>query len=49
VLLKSVPIPPDADWEEMGRRGAVDRAFAAAVRAAPGLEVHAVNFRAAPA
>jgi aspartokinase-like uncharacterized kinase len=46
VLLKSVDIAAGMSWEEAGRQGFVDRAFAAVVREAPGLQVRAVNFRA---
>jgi 5-(aminomethyl)-3-furanmethanol phosphate kinase len=46
VLLKSVAIPAGMDWDEAGKRGHVDPAFASVVRQAPGLEVRAVNFRA---
>lgn len=45
VLLKSITIPAGMSWEEAGRLGHVDPAFAGAVEAAPGLEVRAVNFR----
>jgi aspartokinase-like uncharacterized kinase len=48
VLLKSVTIPPGMDWQEAGRRGHVDAAFAGVVRSAAGLEIQAVNWRAAP-
>jgi aspartokinase-like uncharacterized kinase len=47
VLLKSVDVPEGIDWEEAGRRGLVDPAFAGVVRqAGPGLCVRAVNLRA---
>lgn len=49
ILLKSVPIPADLDWDEAARRGYVDAAFAGVVRLAPGLKVEAINFRAARA
>ncbi len=46
VLLKSVTIPPDMDWEEAGERGFVDEWFARTVRPAlPQLKVSAVNLR----
>ncbi len=45
VLLKSADVPAGLDWQEAGRRGLVDAAFAAAVRGAPGLTVQAVNLR----
>jgi aspartokinase-like uncharacterized kinase len=48
ILLKSVSIPADTDWEQAARHGQVDAAFAGVVRAAGGLEVQAVNFRAGP-
>jgi aspartokinase-like uncharacterized kinase len=46
VLLKSVTIPEGMSWQEAGRRGFVDEAFASVVGAAAGLEVRAVNLRA---
>jgi aspartokinase-like uncharacterized kinase len=46
VLLKSVPIPSGMTWEEAGRLGLVDRWLAHVLRAAPHLEVRAVNLRA---
>jgi aspartokinase-like uncharacterized kinase len=48
VLLKSISIPADISWEEAGRRGFVDAAFAGVLRTAAQLEVRAVNFRATP-
>jgi aspartokinase-like uncharacterized kinase len=45
VLLKSVAIPASMDWNEAGKQGYVDAAFASVVREAPGLDVRAVNFR----
>jgi aspartokinase-like uncharacterized kinase len=45
ILLKSVDLPPGADWGEACRLGAVDEYFAEAVRGAA-LRVRAVNFRA---
>ncbi len=47
ILLKSVTVPPAMTWDEAARAGYVDAAFAGVVRAAPGLEVRAVNFREA--
>jgi aspartokinase-like uncharacterized kinase len=46
VLLKSVTIPPEMNWEEAGRAGLVDARFASVLAAAPGLRVRSVNFRA---
>jgi aspartokinase-like uncharacterized kinase len=48
VLLKSVAIAPGTSWEEAARCGQVDAGFAGVVRAAVGLEVQAIHFRAAP-
>jgi aspartokinase-like uncharacterized kinase len=48
VLLKSVTIPVGMSWEEAGRRGYVDCAFAEVVGKAGGLEVRVVNFRDDP-
>jgi aspartokinase-like uncharacterized kinase len=48
VLLKSVTIPAQMSWNEAGRHGFVDEAFADVVRAAASLEVRAVNLRAEP-
>jgi 5-(aminomethyl)-3-furanmethanol phosphate kinase len=46
ILLKSVTIPPDMDWEEAGERGFVDEWFARTIRPAlPRLKVSAVNLR----
>ncbi|HVS34772.1 MAG TPA: hypothetical protein VMS17_04265 [Gemmataceae bacterium] len=46
ILLKSVSIPEDMDWDEAGERGYVDPWFARTVRPAlPRLQVRAVNFR----
>ncbi len=45
ILFKSVDIPADLSWEEAGRRGLVDPAFAGVIRQAPRLEVQAVNLR----
>jgi aspartokinase-like uncharacterized kinase len=47
VLLKSVTVPPAMAWDDAAAAGYVDAAFADVVRAAPGLEVRAVNFREA--
>jgi aspartokinase-like uncharacterized kinase len=44
-LLKSLAIPEEMSWEEAGRRGLVDTAFAAVLRQAPALRVTATNFR----
>jgi aspartokinase-like uncharacterized kinase len=46
VLLKSVTVPPAMSWTGAARAGYVDATFPGVVRAAPGLEVDAVNFRA---
>ena len=46
VLLKSVTIPPDMDWEEAAEHGYVDEWFARTVQPAlPRLQVSAVNLR----
>jgi aspartokinase-like uncharacterized kinase len=45
VLLKSMSIPPDLPWEEVGRRGLVDPMFADVLRQAPRLRTRAVNLR----
>jgi aspartokinase-like uncharacterized kinase len=45
VLLKSITIPKGMDWDEAGRQGHVDLAFAGAVRMTSALEVRAINFR----
>jgi aspartokinase-like uncharacterized kinase len=47
VLLKSVTIPPGKSWEEAAQCGHVDAAFPAVVQRARGLEVQAINWRAA--
>jgi aspartokinase-like uncharacterized kinase len=46
VLLKSVTIPASMTWEDAGRHGFVDRVLDQVLRAAPWLDVTAVNFRA---
>jgi aspartokinase-like uncharacterized kinase len=46
VLLKSVSVPDGMSWQEAGRQGHVDAAFAEVVAAVPGLQVRALNFRA---
>jgi aspartokinase-like uncharacterized kinase len=45
VLLKSVRVPEEINWEEAGQRGFVDPTFAAIVGAAPRLQVRAIDFR----
>lgn len=47
VLLKSVTIPADVEWEEAARRSLVDGWFPHVLRQAPGLRVDAVDFRRA--
>jgi len=45
ILLKSVPLPANADWNEVSRQGIVDRYFPKALAAAKLLDVQALNFR----
>jgi aspartokinase-like uncharacterized kinase len=45
VLLKSISIPTDLSWTEASQRGWVDEFFPLVLRAAPHLEVSAVNLR----
>lgn len=45
ILLKSVTIPEGVAWDEAGRRGWVDPAFAGVLCQAPGLQVCAINLR----
>jgi 5-(aminomethyl)-3-furanmethanol phosphate kinase len=45
VLLKSISVPEDLDWEERSRRGLVDGDFAARLQTMTGLDVHMVNLR----
>jgi aspartokinase-like uncharacterized kinase len=45
ILLKSVRIPDSVAWDEAGRRGWVDPAFAGVLRQAPRLQVRAVPLR----
>jgi hypothetical protein len=46
VLLKSVAIPPDINWEQAQRRGLVDPLFECTLRrAVQPLRVQAINFR----
>ena len=47
ILLKSVDVPAELDWEEAGERGFVDRYFASSLRQDwnPIPLVHAINFR----
>jgi aspartokinase-like uncharacterized kinase len=45
VLLKSVTIPAEMNWDEASQRGLVDAAFSGLVSPATGLAVEAVNLR----
>jgi 5-(aminomethyl)-3-furanmethanol phosphate kinase len=45
VLVKSISVPEDLDWEERSRRGLIDGDFAATLQTLAGLEVQVVNLR----
>jgi 5-(aminomethyl)-3-furanmethanol phosphate kinase len=45
ILLKSIDIPNNLDWEDASRIGYVDACFSKMVRRAPDLRIRAINFR----
>jgi 5-(aminomethyl)-3-furanmethanol phosphate kinase len=45
ILLKSIDVLPGVDWHEAGRRGCVDRSFAAVVQRNCPFRIRTINFR----